>query len=47
MRIEQIAIGDATKTVDLLLDPVGGFVQMQRFRIFRAAPADNLFGTAS
>src|SRR5439155_13605369 len=29
--IEQIAIGDATKTVDLLLDPVGGFVQVQRF----------------
>jgi FkbM family methyltransferase len=31
MHIEQIGIGDATKTVEMLLDPVGGFVQVQRF----------------
>lgn len=31
MQVEQIGIGDATKTIDMLLDPVGGFVQVQRF----------------
>jgi FkbM family methyltransferase len=31
MRIERIGIGDAMKTVEMLLDPVGGFVQVQRF----------------
>ncbi|MFN2542199.1 MAG: FkbM family methyltransferase [Chthoniobacterales bacterium] len=31
MHIEQIGIGQATKTEQMLLDPVGGFVQVQRF----------------
>ena len=31
MQIEPIGIGDATKRVEMLLDPVGGFVQVQRF----------------
>ena len=32
IRIEPIGIGDATKGVEMLLDPVGGFVQVQRFQ---------------
>jgi FkbM family methyltransferase len=31
MRIEQIGIGEATQTVEMLLDPAGGFIQTQRF----------------
>ena len=31
MCIEPIGIGDATKTIEMLLDPVGGFIQAQRF----------------
>lgn len=31
MRIEEIGIGDTTRTVEMVLDPAGGFVQTQRF----------------
>lgn len=31
MRIEPIGIGDTTRTVEMVLDPAGGFVQTQRF----------------
>ncbi|PYL05769.1 MAG: hypothetical protein DME34_10560 [Verrucomicrobia bacterium] len=31
MQIEAIGIGDTTKRAEMLLDPVGGFVQVQRF----------------
>jgi FkbM family methyltransferase len=31
MHIEEIGIGEVTKTVEMLLDPAGGFVQVQRF----------------
>lgn len=31
MRIEQTAIGDASKTMEMVLDPAGGFIQAQRF----------------
>jgi FkbM family methyltransferase len=31
MRIEQSGIGEASKTVEMLLDPAGGFIQVQRF----------------
>lgn len=31
MRIEQIGIGEETKTVEMILDPAGGFIQSQHF----------------
>jgi FkbM family methyltransferase len=31
MSIEQVGIGDAKKTIEMLVDPAGGFVQSQRF----------------
>lgn len=31
MQVEQIGIGDAAKSTEMLLDPVGGFIQVQRF----------------
>lgn len=31
MSIEQVGIGDAKKTTEMLVDPAGGFVQTQRF----------------
>lgn len=31
MRIEQIGIGEVTKTMEMLLDPAGGYIQAQRF----------------
>jgi FkbM family methyltransferase len=31
MRIEQIGIGETKQTVEMLLDPAGGFIQTQRF----------------
>jgi FkbM family methyltransferase len=31
MQIEPVGIGDASKQMEMLLDPVGGFVQVQRF----------------
>jgi FkbM family methyltransferase len=31
MSIEQVGIGDAKKTIEMLVDPAGGFVQTQRF----------------
>ncbi len=31
MNVEKIAIGDADKTMEMVLDPAGGFIQPQRF----------------
>jgi FkbM family methyltransferase len=31
MRIEKVAIGDRSGTMSMLLDPAGGFIQVQRF----------------
>ena len=31
MRIEQIGIGEETKTMEMILDPAGGFIQSQHF----------------
>lgn len=31
MKIEQVGIGDVTRTVEMLLDPLGGYIQSQRF----------------
>lgn len=31
MRVEQVGIGEKTETIEMLLDPVGGFIQSQRF----------------
>ena len=31
MGVEQVGIGEETKTVEMMLDPVGGFIQSQHF----------------